>query len=316
MASSAAMTSQARLDRLHALRRSLYRAQAIGPFSIPLAAGLGLGFLASFAVDAALYRSVDIPLRQVIDAAVFAAVAAPVWLLVQRGAVRDAHEVMSWLNGWETERWQIEIGRRLSTLPRANPGVLDALPDTMGLRPLRVELLAVRGQHGVEPSNRARARLQKTPDERERLLALVFERLGCKGLVAAGLLRRDPGAYDRLEHLPTDTPWQRFERAALEEGLAFLGDGPALIGPMEAWAAQIDDDERRLVARGMVAAARARRAAVDGSDAIGPLAALREELDDRPRRYAYPYWTGVVLMVGAIAVLASAAVAITAAIIR
>jgi hypothetical protein len=55
---------------------------------------------------------------------------------------------------------------------------------------------------------------------------------------------------------------------------------------------------------------------VDGSDAIGPLAALREELDDRPRRYAYPYWTGVVLMVGAIAVLASAAVAITAAIIR
>lgn len=272
MASSAAMTSQARLDRLHALRRSLYRAQAIGPFSIPLAAGLGLGFLASFAVDAALYRSVDIPLRQVIDAAVFAAVAAPVWLLVQRGAVRDAHEVMSWLNGWETERWQLEIGRRLSTLPRANPGVLDALPDTMGLRPLRVELLAVRGQ----------------VDE----------------------------AYDRLEHLPTDTPWQRFERAALEEWLAFLGDGPELIGPMEALAAQIDDDERRLVARGMVAAARARRAAVDGSDAIGPLAALREELDDRPRRYAYPYWTGVVLMVGAIAVLASAAVAITAAIIR
>ena len=81
-------------------------------------------------------------------------------------------------------------------------------------------------------------------------------------------------------------------------------------------AAQIDDDERRLVARGMIAAARARRAAVDGSDAIGPLAALRAELDDRPRRYAYPYWTGVVLMVGAIAVLASAAVAITAAIIR
>lgn len=266
------MTSQARLDRLHALRRALYRAQAIGPFSIPLAAGLGLGFLASFGVDALLYRTVEVPLRQVIDAVVFAVVAAPVWLLVQRGGVRDAHDVMSWLNGWETERWQVEIGRRLSTLPRANPRVLDVLPDTMGLRPLRVELLAVRGQ----------------VDE----------------------------AYERLERLPIDTAWQRFERAALEEWLAFLGDGPELIGPMEAAVAEIDDSERRLVARGMVAAARARRAAVAGDDAIAPLAALRPELDDRPRRYAFPYWAGVVLMVGAIGVLASAAVAITAAIIR
>jgi hypothetical protein len=79
---------------------------------------------------------------------------------------------------------------------------------------------------------------------------------------------------------------------------------------------EIDEAERRLVARGMVAAARARRAAVAGSDAIAPLAALRAELDDRPRRYAFPYWSGVVVMVGAIGVLASAAVAITAAIIR
>jgi hypothetical protein len=265
------MTSQARLDRLHALRRSLYRAQAIGPFSLPLAAGLGLGFLASFGADAFLYRSIGIPLRQVIDAVVFAAVAAPVWLLVQRAGVRDAHEVVSWLNGWETERWQRELGRRLSTLPRANPRLLDVLPDTLALRPLRVELLAVRGQ--VEE------------------------------------------AHERLERLPLDTPWQRFERAALEEWLAFLGDGPNLIGPMEA-AVPDDDPERRLVARAMVAAARARRAAVAGGDAIGPLAALRGELDDRPRRYAFPYWSGVVVMVGAIGILASAAVAITAAIIR
>ena len=272
VASSAAMTSQARLDRLHALRRSLYRAQAIGPFSVPLTAGLGLGFLASFAVDTLLYRSVDVPLRQVIDAVVFAVVAAPIWILVQRGAVRDAHEVMSWLNGWETERWQAEIGRRLSALPRADARLLDALPDTMGLRPLRIELLAVRGQ----------------VDE----------------------------AYERVDQLPLDTPWQRFERAALDEWLAFLGNGPALVAPMEAAASQIDDAERRLVARGMVAAARARRAAVDGGDAIAALAALRPELDDRPRRYAFPYWSGIVVMVGAIAVLASAAVTIAAAVIR
>jgi hypothetical protein len=266
------MTSQARLDRLHALRRSLYRAQAIGPFSLPLAAGLGLGFLASFGADAFLYRSIGTPLRQVIDAVVFAVVAAPVWLMVQRGGVRDAHEVLGWLNGWETERWQRELGRRLSTLPRANPRLLDLLPDTLGLRPLRVELLAVRGE----------------VDE----------------------------AYERLEGLPRDTPWQRFERAALEEWLAFLGDGPNLIGPMDTAVGEIEDLERRLVARGMVAAARARRAAVAGGDAIAPLAALRLDLNDRPRRYAFPYWSGVVVMVGAIGVLASAAVAITAAIIR
>lgn len=266
------MTSHGRLDRLNALRTALVRAQAIGPFSIPLATGLGLGFLASFVVDALLSPAVGVPLRQVIDAVAFALVAAPVWLLVQGSGVRHAHEVMSWLNGWETERWQHELGRRLPALPRADPGLLDVLPDTMGLRPLRVELLAVRGE----------------VDE----------------------------AHERLERLPLDTPWQRFERAALDEWLAFLGDAPSLVTPMAAAAAEVDDPERRLVARAMVAAARARRAAVSGGDAIAPLAEMRPELHDRPRRYAFPSWVGIVLMVGGIGLLASATVAITAAIIR
>lgn len=266
------MTSQARLDRLHALRRALFRAQAIGPFSIPLTAGLGSGFLASFVVDAALYGSVDTPFRQLIDAAVFGVVAAPVWLLVQRRAVRDAHEVMTWLNGWETDRWQAELGRRLAALPRSTPQMLETLPDTMGLRPLRVELLAVRGE----------------VDE----------------------------AHERLERLPADTPWQRFERAALDEWLAFLGDAPQIIGPMEAAQRDIADPELRLVARAMTAAARARRAAVSGGDAVAPLAAMRSELADRPRRYAFPYWAGIVAMVGLIGLVASAAVTVAAAIIR
>lgn len=266
------MTRQPRIDRLHALRRALFRAQAVGPFSIPLAAGLGSGFLASFVVDALLSRSVDAPFRQLLDAAVFMVVAAPAWLLVQRAAVRDAHDVLTWLNGWETERWQAEIGRRLPALPRSTPHLLDSLPDTIGLRPLRIELLAIAG----------------AVDE----------------------------AHERLERLPADTPWQRFERAALHEWLAFLGDAPERIGPMEDAAGEVDEQERRLVARAMVAAARARRAAVSGGDAVTPLAALRDELGHRPRRYAFPYWGGVVLMVGLIGLVASAAVTVAAAIIR
>src|SRR5690606_34238032 len=119
------------------------------------------------------FDAVATPWRQVIDAVAFVIVAAPVWLTVQRTDVRHAVEVLTWLNGWETERWQAEIGRRLPAVPRAHPELLDVLPDTMGLRPLRIELLGIRGE--------------------------------------------DEEAWSRLEALPADTAWQRFERAALAE---------------------------------------------------------------------------------------------------
>lgn len=269
----APMTSAlSRRERLHALRAALRRAQSLGPFSIPPVVGLGAGFIASFVADALLYDLVETPWRQFLDAIVFVLVAAPLWLLVQRSDVRHAIEVMTWLNGWETERWQREIGRRLPAVPRATPDLLDALPDTLGLRPLRIELLAVRGE----------------PDE----------------------------AHDRLEQLPVDTPWQRFERAALEEWVSWLTDGPERIGPMERAVADIGDEERTLVARAMVAAARARRAAVTGGDAVAPLAKLRPALAERPRRYAFSYRTGVLVSVALIGLVASMAVMITAALIR
>lgn len=260
-----------RPERLLALREALRRQQTIGPFSIPLVAGVGTGFLASFVADAALYDVLGTPWRQFVDATVFAGLAAPVWLLVQRRGVRQATEVMTWLNGWETERWQREVGRRLPGLPRSTPALLDVLPDTMGLRPLRVELLAVRGDL----------------DE----------------------------AWDRLERLPTDTPWQRFERAALQEWISFVSNGPAHVDEMAQVAPEVDDD-RSIVARAMVAAAKARRAAVGGGDVIGPLAALRRELGDRPGRYAFPYAAGIVLSVVLIALIASMAVTAAAALLR
>lgn len=259
-------------QRMRALRDALHRAQSIGPFSLPPVAGLGSGFIVSFLVDALLFEHVDTPWRQFGDAAAFALVAAPIWLLVQRPSVRHAHEVLTWLNGWETERWQGELGRRLPALPRATPQVLDVLPDTMGLRPLRVELLAVRG----EPAE----------------------------------------ARERLGQLPTDTSWQRFERAALDEWIAWWSDEPERVMAMEASIPGIEDAERTLVARAMVGAARARRAAVSGGDAIGPLAAIRPELGDRPGRYAFGYRTGVIVSVVLMGLIASVAVMIAAAIIR
>lgn len=258
--------------RRRALRDALRRPQSIGPLSLPLAVGLGSGFATSFGVDALLFEHVDAPWRQLADAAAFTLVAAPVWIAVGRPDVRDAHDVMTWLNGWETERWQREIGRRPPTLPRATPAILDTLPDTMGLRPLRIELLAVRGELGE--------------------------------------------ARQRLDLLPADTAWQRFERAALEEWIAWWADDPERIGDMELAAATIDDAERALVARAMVAAARARRAAVEGGDAIGPLAAIRPHLGNRPGRYAFAYRTGIVVSVALIGIVASLAVMVTAAVIR
>lgn len=258
--------------RVRALRDALYRAQSVGPFSIPVVVGIGSGFLASFIVDALLRGLVDTPWRQLVDAATFTLVAAPAWLALQRSDVRRAHEVLTWLNGWETERWQAELGRRLPGLPRSVPQLLDGLPDTMGLRPLRIELLAVGG----------------SLDE----------------------------ATERLSRLPTDTPWQRFERAALDEWISLLADGPERLAAMRAAVPPIEDSERRLVARAMVAAAEARRAAVSGGDAIAPLAAVRHDLGGRPGRYAFGYRTGMLVSVALIALVASLAVAVAGAIIR
>ena len=265
-------TLMPRAQRARALRDALRGAQSIGPISLPVAVGLTAGFAASFAVDALLYGLLDTPWRQLADAAAFAAVAAPVWLAVQRSDVRDAIEVLTWLNGWETERWEGEVGRRLPGLPRMTPQLVESLPDTMGLRPLRIELLAAHGD--------------------------------------------TDGAWQRLEHLPRDTAWQRFEHAALTEWVLWWTDGPPHVARMRAAMPEIDDPERRLAAAAMIGAAEARRAAVSGGDAIRPLAAVRASLGSRPRRYAFPYRTGVVISVLLISVVAIGAVLLTSAFIR
>jgi hypothetical protein len=234
--------------------------------------GLVAGLIASYAVDAALAPVVGTPARQLADAATFVAVMAPIWLVTQPAAVRRAHDVMTWLNGWETERWQREMGRRLSAVPRSTPEIVDSLPDTLGLRPLRVELLTTVG--------------------------------------------RLDDARERLASLPTDTPWQRFERAALAEWVAWWADEPGDREAMRAAAGEVDDEERRVAAHVMVAAAEARRAATSGGDAISPLAAVRAMLGERPRRYAFGYTAGVVLMVVAMGIVASVTITVASGFVR
>lgn len=259
-------------DRSTALRDAFRRAQGWGPISWPPAFGLGAGLLAAFVSDTLLRGTLAIPWRQVLDATVFAVAGGSIWLMVQRPEVRQAHEVMTWLNGWETERWQAEIGRRLTATPRATPGLLDRLPDTMSLRPLRVELLAARGK--------------------------IAE------------------ARARLDALPTDTAWQRFERAALDEWVSWLANDSDRRDAMRSTISEISDEERMLAARVMLAAADARRAATEGGDAIAPLAAIRPSLGDRPGRYAFGYRSGVIAALVLIGVVAVVAFSATAAITR
>jgi hypothetical protein len=260
-----------RPERARALRDAFRQADSVGPVR-PAVIGLIAGIVASTVADGLLQLILGTPLRQVADAAVFVAVMTPIWLLVQPAAVRRAHDVMTWLNGWEMERWQAELGRRLTAVPRATPAMVEALPDTMGLRSLRVELLAAGG---------------RLDEARERLAAL-----------------------------PGDTPWQRFDRAALDEWIAWWADEPARLEAMRTAARDVDDPERRLAASVLTAAAEARRAAVTGSDAIRPLAEVRKALGDRPRRYAFGYTAGVVAMVVLMGVIASITITIGAGVIR
>ena len=260
-----------RPNHRRALNEAFKRAESFGPIR-PAAVGLAAGLIASYVADGLLAPILGPPLRQFADAAVFVAFMAPIWLLVQPASVRAAHDVLTWLNGWESERWQAELGRRLTVVPRATPAMVDALPETMGLRPLRVELLAVNGRL----------------DE----------------------------ARDRLAQLPTDTPWQRFERAALSEWVAWWADEPERIDGMRSTVDDIADEERRLAARVMTAAAEARRAAISGGDAMGPLAGLRDAVGDRSRRYAFGYTAGILVMVALMGIVASITITIGAGFIR
>ena len=98
--------------------------------------------------------------------------------------------------------------------------------------------------------------------------------------------RRDE-ARALLEQLPTDTPWERFELAALRDLVDWRAGGDGFIPLMEETAREIlpADGDERLRAEVTIAVARVRRRMADGradaGDAAVPLVEVRERLGDR-----------------------------------
>jgi hypothetical protein len=152
-----------RPDGLTALRRggsiamAIEEGQRVGPVAAPAALGIGAGILASTLVVFWLGRSAGL-LPSLLPVLAFAAVAGAVWIVAVPVRVRHAHEVLGWLIGRESDRWQPIIGRRGPFSPRAVRRLLATLPDTDAVRPLRVELLAAMGRH-----DEAQQQLERLP---------------------------------------------------------------------------------------------------------------------------------------------------------
>lgn len=98
--------------------------------------------------------------------------------------------------------------------------------------------------------------------------------------------RRDE-ARALLEQLPTDTPWQRFELAALRDLVDWRAGGDGFLPLMDEAAREIlpADGDERLRAEVTIAVARVRRLMADGraeaGDAAAPLVEIRERLGTR-----------------------------------
>ena len=98
--------------------------------------------------------------------------------------------------------------------------------------------------------------------------------------------RRDE-ARALLEQLPTETPWARFEVAALRDLVDWRAGGDGFLPLMEETAREIlpDDSDERLRAEVTIAVAQVRRRMADGrtdaGDAAVPLVEVRERLGAR-----------------------------------
>jgi hypothetical protein len=258
--------------RLRAVARAFERAQSIGPVAAGPALGLVAALLASTAVDLLLHETLGMPLRPILAIGVFVAVGSAVWIGAMPPRVVRASEALGWLVAREQERWSRAVGRRLPFSPRNVPRLLEQLPPSDLLRPLRVELLAVANRMGE--------------------------------------------ARGELEQLPETAPDRRFERAALAEYIALLEGRPDQRAPMREALAEIEAAEPRLEAVVSLAVSDARRAAVNGGDAIGPLADVRAELGELATRRQFGYRRGVLLVVAAMGIVAAIAVVVTSALVR
>jgi hypothetical protein len=176
-------------DRAMLLFRAIERCQAMGPVSAPLALGFLAGAVAS---TATLVAGVSLGslVVTVASSAVFAAVTLSVMYVAVPPRVARAYAPLAWLIRVERRALRTHMSQRL---PRTFGGVrrlLDSLPDTDELRPLRIELLTTFGR-----TAEARSELdQLTP----MTATAEAEAAELSAHIAWGEGRTDVAAIDRL----------------------------------------------------------------------------------------------------------------------
>ena len=101
------------------------------------------------------------------------------------------------------------------------------------------------------------------------------------------LAGRHDQARALLARLPNESPWERFERAALADFVDWRAGGPGDVASREAAARDLEppDGDERLRAEVTIAVARVRRLMADGraeaGDAAAPLVEVRDLLGSR-----------------------------------
>ncbi len=167
----------------------------MGPVSAPLVLAFMAGLAGGIAV-LLLGRDLEPLLQQLLVGVAFIVASLGTWWIATPRRVTDAQAVLSWLVDAERRMWAERTGRPLPRTPGGIRHLLDWLPDTDDLRPLRIEVLATLGRGEEAWLQLARLPLE-TPEDR----AVEAELAEYVGQYAG---KPDETALDRLaDELPS-----------------------------------------------------------------------------------------------------------------
>ena len=218
----------------------------LGPFGLPELAMLVAFVGVWLVVPLLLPRDVHLVVQIGLPGLVSAVVATEAYVRAMPPRSRRAFEAFSWLGEWELARARQVTGRSVPT----DPG---SARRWLAERPERVDRL-----------DEAALRVE---------ILLLAERIE----EAGGLVKRMAAR--------AETPWERFEVAALEDLVSWRAGGQGDLPGMEAAAEAIlpRDSDDRLRAEVTVAVAHVRRRMADGrtGDAVEPLLQARDRLGSR-----------------------------------
>jgi hypothetical protein len=220
----------------------------VGPFGLPELSMLCAFVLMWIIVPFLIPRDAHLLVQLAIPSVVASLVATEAYIRAMPPRSRRAFEAFSWLGEWELARARQATGRSV-------PTSRDAARQWLAERPERVDKLD-------EAALRVEVLLlAEQHDEALRLAERVAER--------------------------AQSPWERFEAAALADLVSWRAGGDGDLPAMEAAAESIlpRDSDERLRAEVTVAVAKVRRRMADGrsdaGDAAQPLLEVRERLGDR-----------------------------------